>query len=50
MEFIVFRASYMKAVDKLGVSREYRAPLVHDDFKGTAPDFFHESFKAEISS
>jgi hypothetical protein len=43
--FNVFRASYMTALDELGVPREHRAPLIHHALKGTALDFFHEKIQ-----
>jgi hypothetical protein len=47
--FKVFRASYLTALDELGVPHEHRAPLIHHALKGSALDFYHENLQGKVT-
>jgi hypothetical protein len=47
--FKVFRASYLTALEKLGVPHEHRASLIHHALKGSALDFYHENLQGRVT-
>jgi hypothetical protein len=47
--FKVFRASYLTALEELGVPHEHRAPLIHHALKGSALDFYHENLQGKVT-
>jgi hypothetical protein len=47
--FKVFRASYLTALEELGVPHEHRAPLIHHALKGSALDFYHENLQGRVT-
>jgi hypothetical protein len=47
--FKVFRASYLTALEELGVPHEHRAPLIHHALKGPALEFNHENIQGRVT-
>jgi type I site-specific restriction endonuclease len=44
-----FSASYLTALDELGVPHEHRAHLIHHALKGSALDLYHETLQGKVT-